>query len=94
MRRRDERRSHRRRRARARKTAARASFRPLSLDEFVGQQAGARQSARLHRGGAAARGEALDHVLLVRAARPRQDDAGADRRARARRRLPRDLRAR
>ena len=38
-----------------------------------------------------ARGEALDHVLFFGPAGPRQDDAGADRRARTGRRVPRHL---
>jgi hypothetical protein len=40
------------------------TLRPQTLDEFVGQAGGARQSQGLHRGGEG-RGEALDHVLFV-----------------------------
>ena len=44
--------------------AIEASIRPRKLDEYLGQAAGARADADLHRGGASARGEALDHVLI------------------------------
>ena len=49
------------------------------------------RTSRVHRGRARARRGARP-CAVRRAARPRQDDAGADRGARAGRRLPRDLR--
>ena len=55
-----------------------AALRPKSLAEFVGQAA-AKDNLRVFIESAKARGEAMDHVL--RAARPRQDHAGADCRA-------------
>ncbi len=61
-----------------------------TLDEFIGQQAGARKSAHLRAGGARARRGARSRAAAW-AAGPGQDDAGADRRARAGRGLPRDL---
>ena len=53
--------------------------------------AGARQSLGVHRGGARAQGSARPRAVR-RPAGPRQDHARADRRARARRELPRHLR--
>ncbi|MFZ5792804.1 MAG: Holliday junction branch migration DNA helicase RuvB [Pseudomonadota bacterium] len=46
-----------------REDQAEASLRPLSLDEFVGQQQ-LRENLRIFIAAARARGEALDHVLL------------------------------
>lgn len=42
--------------------AGEASFRPLSLEEFVGQR-GVRENLRVFIDAARGRGEALDHVL-------------------------------
>ena len=53
--------------------------------------AGAARTSRSSSPPPQARGEALDHVLFARAAGARQDDAGADRGARAGRQLPRHL---
>ena len=69
------------------------ALRPQLLSEFVGQ-AQARANLSIFIEAARKRGEALDHVLFVGPPGPRQDHAGADRRARTRRRLSRHLRAR
>ncbi|HVA14067.1 MAG TPA: AAA family ATPase, partial [Stellaceae bacterium] len=50
--------------ARKEEDAAEASFRPLTLDEFVGQQQ-VRDNLRVFIAAAQQRGEALDHVLLA-----------------------------
>jgi holliday junction DNA helicase RuvB len=50
--------------ARKDEDAAEASFRPLTLDEFVGQQA-VRDNLRVFIAAAQGRAEALDHVLLA-----------------------------
>ena len=75
---------------RAEQDAAEASLRPLTLDEFVGQRRFARQSARLHRSGQGPARSPRPRAAL-RTAGARQDDAGADRRPRNGRGLPRHL---
>ena len=71
--------------------AGEQSFRPLALDEFVGQRQ-VRDNLRVFVAGGAERAARRSTTCSsVRAARPRQDDAGPDRRARDGRRLPRDL---
>ncbi len=70
--------------------ALEASIRPQSLADFVGQEQ-ARANLKVFIDSARARGEALDHVLFVGTARPRQDDACPDRVARDGGRLPLDL---
>ena len=67
------------RRGRARPLAAPAAARGLRRPG-----GGSRSSSRVSIEAAAARGEALDHVLLAGPPGPRQDLAGADRRRRAR----------
>ena len=80
----------RRARTRRRRMRREASMRPQALDEFVGQQQLRDNLARLYRRREEpARGARPCAVL--RAAGARQDDPGADRRARARGRLPRHL---
>ena len=69
------------------------ALRPQLLSEFVGQ-AQARANLSIFIEAARKRNEALDHVLFVGPPGPRQDHAGADRRARARRRLSRHVRPR
>ncbi len=68
--------------------SATPALRPQLLSEFVGQ-AQARKNLSIFIEAARKRGEALDHVLFVGPPGPRQDHAGADRRARTRRRLSR-----
>ena len=63
------------------------SLRPRRLDDFVGQER-VKEQLGIALEAAMARGEALDHVLLVGPPGPRQDDAGADRARGARRRDP------
>ncbi len=70
--------------------AAEASLRPQRLAEFVGQEQARKQSQRVHRGGAGAARGARSRAVR-RPAGARQDDAGADRGARARRQFPRHL---
>ena len=71
---------------------AETSLRPQRLAEFIGQQQ-ARANLSVFIEAARTRREALDHVLFVGPPGPRQDHAGADRVARARRQFPRHLRA-
>ena len=80
----------RRRPSAATRTLAETSLRPQRLSEFIGQQQ-ARANLTVFIEAARARNEALDHVLFVGPPGPRQDHAGADRRARARRQFPRHL---
>ena len=75
----------------AEEDAAEASLRPQTLAEFVGQRATRENLADLHPGRPRPRRGARPRAA-ARPARPRQDHAGADRRPRARRRLPRHLR--
>ena len=64
---------------------------PADARRFRRPGGGARQSQGLHRGGQGPRRGARP-CAVRRAARPRQDDAGADHGARARRQFPLDLR--
>src|ERR1035437_8149956 len=59
------------------------SLRPRRLQEFVGQET-LREQLAVAIEAAAARGDALDHVLLAGPPRAGQDLAGADRRGGAR----------
>ncbi len=68
-----------------------AGLRPRLLDEYIGQDR-VRENLQVSIAAAKQRGEALDHVLLLRPARARQDDAGLRHRQRAGRAGPRDLR--
>ena len=70
---------------------AEASLRPRRLDEFVGQQA-LKAQLEVSIKAAAARGEALDHVLLAGPPGPRQDQPGPDHRRGARRPVRADRR--
>ncbi len=85
-------RSHRHPLSAAPTMSAILSLRPQTLSEFVGQ---ARRApiCRSSSTPPASAAEALDHMLFVGPAGPRQDHAGADRGARARRRFPCDIRA-
>ena len=67
------------------------SLRPRTLEDFVGQEA-LREQLAVSLEAAAARGEALDHVLLAGPPGPGQDVAGADHRRRARRAVRADRR--
>ncbi len=64
---------------------------PKASSEFVGQKA-ARENLRVFIEAAKNRGEAMDHVLVLRPARSRQDHAGADRLEGTGRRFPRHIR--
>ena len=55
-----------------------ATLRPRRLDEFVGQEE-LKEQLGVSIAAAAARGDALDHVLLSGPPGPRQDEPGADR---------------
>ena len=72
--------------------AAETSLRPQRLSEFIGQQQARANLVDLHRGGAGAERGARSRAVR-RPAGPRQDHAGADRRARTGRQFPRHLRA-
>ena len=74
----------------AQEEALERALRPRMLDEYVGQEKIRDQLVDLHRGGAQARRGARPRAA-VRPAGPRQDDAGAHHRARARRQPAPDL---
>ena len=69
------------------------TLRPRRLDDFVGQERVKEQLA-IALAAAKARGEALDHVLLVGPPGPRQDEPRVHRPRGARRRHPHGRRAR
>ena len=68
------------------------ALRPQLLERVRRPGAGAQEPLDLHRGGAQAR-RGAGSCAVRRSARPRQDHAGADRRARTRRRFSRHLRS-
>ena len=70
--------------ASANEEAIERALRPKGLQDYVGQ-AKAREQLEIFIGAARKRDEALDHVLLVRPARPGQDHAVAHHRQRTRR---------